>query len=125
MTSKPTNVFATLTLTPEGEAPEIIREQCQLLTKEGKTLLKMGQRRIQIEKDRVLIRQGYTLELRLGTETALDYPTPYGVLSMKAKTKKLEISANRLKVKAKYSLFSAGERLHDIEMKLKIETEKE
>lgn len=125
MTSKPINVFATLTLTPEGEAPEIIREQCQLLTKEGKTLLKMGQRRIQIEKDRVLIRQGYTLELRLGTETALDYPTPYGVLSMKAKAKKLEISANRLKVKAKYSLFSAGERLHDIEMKLKIETEKE
>ena len=125
MTSKPTNVFATLTLTPEGEAPEIIREQCQLLAKEGKTLLKMGQRRIQIEKDRVLIRQGYTIELRLGTETALDYPTPYGVLSMKAKTKKLEIAANRLKVKAKYSLFSAGERLHDIEMKLKIETEKE
>ncbi len=125
MTSEPIKVFATLTLTPEGEVPEIIREQGELLTKDAKVLLKMGERRIQIERDRVLIRQGYTIELRPEGETALDYPTPYGVLSMKVRTKKLEISADRRKVKAKYSLFSAGERLHDIEMKLRIETEKE
>lgn len=125
MTSEPIKVFATLTLTPEGESPEVIREDGEMLFKEDKALIKMGQRRIQIEKGRVLIRQGYLLELRQDGETALDYPTPYGVLAMKVKTKVLEISADRRKVKAKYSLYSAGERLHDIEMKLKIETEKE
>ena len=124
MTSEPIKVLATLTLTPEGEAPEIIRESSEMLFKEDKALLKMGERRIQIERDRVLIRQGYTMELRTDRETALDYPTPYGVIAMKVKTKKLEISADRRKVKARYSLYSAGERLHDIEMKLKTETEK-
>lgn len=124
MTSESIKVLATLTLTPEGEAPETIRESGEMLFKEDKALLKMGDRRIQIERDRVLIRQGYTIELRADRETALDYPTPYGVIAMKVKTKKLEISADRRKVKARYSLYSAGERLHDIEMKLKTETEK-
>ena len=124
MTSESIKVLATLTLTPEGEAPETIRESGEMLFKEDKALLKMGDRRIQIERDRVLIRQGYTIELRADRETALDYPTPYGVIAMKVKTKKLEISADRRKVNARYSLYSAGERLHDIEMKLKTETEK-
>lgn len=124
MTSEPIKIFVTLTLTPEGDKPEILRESGEMLLKEDKALIKMGERRIQIERDRVLIRQGYLLQLRRDGETALDYPTPYGVLAMKVRTHKLEISADRRKVKAKYSLYSAGERLHDIEMKLKIETEK-
>lgn len=124
MTSESIKVLATLTLTPEGEAPETIRESAEMLFKEDKALLKMGERRIQIESGRVLIRQGYTIELRTDRETALDYSTPYGVIAMKVKTQKLEISADRRKVKARYSLYSAGERLHDIEMKLKTETEK-
>ena len=125
MTSEPIKVLATLILTPEGEQSETICQSGEMLFKEDKALLKMEQRRIQIEKDRVLIRQGYTMELRQGAETALDYPTPYGVLAMKVKTKKLEISADRRTVSAQYTLYSAGERLHDIEMKLKTETEKE
>ena len=125
MISETTKVMVTLSLKPEDEKPEFLKEKGEMLFRGGKVLIKMGQRRFQIEKDRVLIFGGYTIELQKGRETPLDYPTPYGTLSMKVKTEKLDISADFAEVEAKYSLYSAGERLHSIEMKLKTETEKE
>ncbi len=124
MTSEPTNVKITLSLQPEGESEQIFSERGVFLSQKEKALVKMDKRRFQIEKDRVLIFQGYTIELRKDRETNLDYPTPYGTLSMSVKTKKLDISADLMTVTAKYSLCSAGQRIHDIEMKLKTETEK-
>lgn len=125
MISEATKITVTLSLKAEGEPPEILTEKGEMLFQGEKALIKMGKRRFQIEKDRVLIFGGYTLELRKDKETPLDYPTPYGTLSMKVQTKKLDISADLKRIEAKYSLYSAGERLHDIEMKLKTETEKE
>ncbi len=124
MTSEPTNVKVTLSLKPEGEEKQVISEKGTLLSQKEKVLVKMKERRFQIEKDRVLIFGGYTIELTKDRETKLDYPTPYGTLSMSVKTKSLDISADKKTVTARYSLYSAGQRLHDIEMKLKTETEK-
>ena len=121
MTSEPINIRTTLTLTAEGEAPQTLCETGQMLTKEDKVLLRLGERRIQIEGDRVLIRQGYQISLDRNKETPLDYPTPYGTLSMKVRTKRLEISPDRMKVRARYALYTNGERLHYVDMKLKTE----
>ncbi len=124
MTSEPTNVKVTLSLKPEGEEKQVISEKGTFLSQKEKVLVKMKERRFQIEKDRVLIFGGYTIELTKDRATNLDYPTPYGTLAMSVKTKSLDISADKKTVMAKYSLYSAGQRLHDIEMKLITETEK-
>lgn len=121
---EPTNAKVTLWLKPEGEKAETFSEKGTVLSQKEKVLVKMKERRFQIEKDRVLIFGGYTIELTKDRETNLDYPTPYGTLAMSVKTKMLDISADKKTVTAKYSLYSAGQRLHDIEMKLITETEK-
>ena len=119
MTSQPIDIRVTLTLCPEGEAPETICEQGKQLCRDGKILLQFGERRIQMEKDRLLIRQGYTLELNKNKETDLLYPTPCGTLSMKVKTKTLTVMSDG--AEAKYALYTNGQLIHYIAMKLKTE----
>lgn len=121
MTSKPIKVHMTLRLTPVGEAPEEICTEGTLLTKEGKSLLQYEDKRIQIQSDRVLIRQGYLLELCPGKETSLSYPTPYGELSMKVQTKHLKVREDHRQVEALYALYTNGQLIHKINMKLKLE----
>lgn len=119
MTSAPIKIKYTLTLTAEGEQPETLQGEGECLRRDGKILLKLGERRFQIEKDRVLIRQGYQIDLDKSAETDLLYPTPYGTLSMKVKTKQLTVSEDA--VFARYGLYTAGQLLHYVEMKLKTE----
>ncbi len=111
----------TLRLTPVGEAAEVIKAEGTLLTVEGKSLLQYEDKRIQIQPDRVLIRQGYLLELCPEKETALLYPTPYGQLSMSVQTKALNVSKDHRQVEALYALYTNGELIHKINMKLKLE----
>ena len=121
MTSKNTNIKIHLSLTPVGEKAEIIEADGTLLEREGKSLVQFDEKRIQIEPERILIRQNYVLELRKDRETALLYPTPYGDLSMSVRTKHLEISQDRKKVDALYALYTNGEMIHKIRMNLKLE----
>ena len=121
MTSKNTKVNITLTLTPVGEAAEVIRREGTLIERGDKSLLQFEDRRIQIEAGRVLVRQSYVIELRLDKETALLYPTPYGDLSMSVRTKHLEVSPDRRRVDALYALYTNGEMIHKIRMNLKLE----
>ncbi len=122
MTSK--NINVRLTLTPVGEAPERITAAGTLLERGGKSLVQFEDRRIQIEPRRVLIRQNYLLELCPGQETKLLYPTPYGELSMSVRTNLLEVSKDRRRVDALYTLYTNGEMIHKIRMNLKLEEEK-
>ncbi|MBR5782930.1 MAG: DUF1934 family protein [Clostridia bacterium] len=100
--------------------PDTICENGTLLSRGDKALLKLTQRRIQIEKKRVLIFQnGYTLELNCDKETDLLYPTPYGTLSMRVKTKKLNIDGEN--ISAKYALYTADSLIHYVTLKLETE----
>ena len=119
MTSAPIKIKYSLTLTAEGEAPETICGEGEQIEREGKTLIKLDDRRFQIEKERVLIRQGYQLDLDKHKETQLLYPTPYGTLSMKVRVKQLKISDGA--IYAIYALYTGGQLLHYVEMNLKTE----
>ncbi len=121
MTSKPIDIRFCLTLRAEGEAPEELTGTGERMERDGKTLFRLGDKRVQVEKERVLVRQGYTLDLDKNRETDLLYPTPYGTLSMKVKTKKLDVSPDGATVYAKYALLTAGNLIHYVEMTLKTE----
>ncbi len=121
MISKSTDVNITLTLTPVGEAAEVISAKGTLIERGEKSLVQFEDRRIQIESGRVLIRQNYVIDLCLEGETTLLYPTPYGELSMRVRTKHLEIAPDRRRVDALYALYTNGEMIHKIRMNLKLE----
>lgn len=121
MISKNTKVNITLTLTPVGEEAQVIRTEGTLIERGDKSLLRFEDRRIQIEEQRVLVRQNYVIELRPDRETALIYPTPYGDLSMSVRTKHLEVSPDKRGVDALYALYTNGEMIHKIRMNLKLE----
>lgn len=104
-----------------GEEAQVIRTEGTLIERGDKSLLQFEERRIQIEEQRVLVRQNYVIELRRDRETALIYPTPYGDLSMSVRTKHLEVSPDKRGVDALYALYTNGEMIHKIRMNLKLE----
>lgn len=121
MTSKPIDI--TLSLQPENETPEIIEGKGEYLYRDGKTLLRLQDLRIQIEKDRLLIRRGYVLTLDPNKTTALEYPTPYGTLSMEVKTKKLVFSPGGNHICADYALYTNQKYIHTIHLSLTLSEE--
>lgn len=118
MTSKPIKLF--LSLTPKGEKAEIIRCEAEMLERDGKLLVRTEDMRVQIDTDRVLIRRDYQLDIDPTRNTPLDYPTPYGVLSMEVQTESLTVSADRRRVEGDYTLLTNHQPIHTIHLTLTI-----
>ena len=122
MTSKATDVRVVLTMRENG-VPERTEHDGTLTRQAGKALVKFDKNRVWIERGRVIVSRGYTLTLDPTRPTALDYPTPYGTLSIEVRTKKLNVTPDLQGVQAAYELWTAGRLASELEMNLQISEE--
>lgn len=122
MTSEPIKVC--LLTHPVGEDENRIESEGTFGWRGDKAFLKFGDMRMTIEPNRLYILNGYALDLDPNRETALDRPTPYGIMKFTVRTRILEVSPDRRKVSALYDLYTNGQAVQRVRLSLTVSEEK-